>query len=160
MARTPTPRTHRDGTGFRIGIVTAQFNGEITKLMLEDALARAREQAATVTAQAQVPGSYDLPLAAQALLRRPDVDAVVVLGAIITGETKHDELIAHACAQALTRLALDFGKPVGLGVTGPGQTEEQARARVARATAAVDSVVKQLQTLAALQSVDARPRRA
>lgn len=119
--------------------------------MRDDALARAAQLGARIVAEGEVQGTFDLPLAASVLLHRKDIDGVVALGAVVTGETKHDELIAHACAHALTRLAVETGKPIGLGVTGPGQTYAQAQARVDRAGAAVESVVKQLQTLRRLR---------
>ncbi|HET6404193.1 MAG TPA: 6,7-dimethyl-8-ribityllumazine synthase, partial [Candidatus Thermoplasmatota archaeon] len=70
--------------------------------------------------------------------------AGVAIGCIITGETKHDELIAHAAAKSLLDISLARGKPVGLGVTGPGQTRAQAEARLDRAEAAVEAVLKLL----------------
>jgi 6,7-dimethyl-8-ribityllumazine synthase len=91
-----------------------------------------------------VAGSYDLPFAVDRALARRDVAAAVAVGCIVTGETKHDEVIAHAAAKTLHEVALTRGKPVGLGITGPGQTYAQAQARVDRAEAAVDAVVKLL----------------
>lgn len=141
-----------------VAVVTSEFNASITDAMREAAIARARELGLAVV-EARVPGAYDLPLTVQELLRRPEVDAAVAIGAIVTGETGHDVLIANACASALARISLETGKPVGLGVTGPGQTEAQARARIDRAPAAVESVVKQLQTLRSLRRDDDGVRR-
>jgi len=143
---------------WRLGLVVAQFNAEITTLMRDDARARARDLGATIVAEAEVSGSYDLPFVAQALAARRDVDAVVALGAIVTGETKHDDLIAHACAEGLMRVALQSGKPVGLGVTGPGQTYAQAQARIDRGGAAVEAAVRQLEAAATLRASGKRPR--
>jgi 6,7-dimethyl-8-ribityllumazine synthase len=136
----------------RLAFVVAQFNAELTHAMRDDAARRAKELRATIVHEHEVAGVFDLPLVAQELARRPDVDAVVAIGAIITGETAHDNLIAHACGQGLVRVALETGKPIGLGVTGPGQTYPQAQARIDRGGAAVESVVKQLQTLAVVRS--------
>jgi 6,7-dimethyl-8-ribityllumazine synthase len=104
----------------------------------------------TRAAEAEVAGSYDLPLPTRALLKRRDVDGAVAIGVIVTGQTQHDEAIAHAAFYALTQVALESDKPVGLGVTGPGQSFEQARARIDRAGAAVDAVVAQLEARAAI----------
>ena len=90
-----------------------------------------------------VPGSFDMPIVADALLRRGDIDGVVTLGAIIKGQTKHDEVIAHATAQALTDLSIKHGKPVSLGVTGPGMHIRHAFARIRPvAERAVTSILK------------------
>lgn len=156
MARTPSPKKPDRPSGARIAIATSEFNHAITSRMRDDAVRAAAREGASIVAEAPSPGVYDLPLIVDALLSRADVDAVVALGAIITGETRHDELIAYACAHALTQLALRHRKPVGLGVTGPQQTEAQARARIDRAGWAVQSVCKQLQTLRSLQRGDAR----
>ncbi|MBI4182337.1 MAG: 6,7-dimethyl-8-ribityllumazine synthase [Candidatus Aenigmarchaeota archaeon] len=131
----------------RIGIVATRFHPEIMDPMLEEALAKAKELGVTVTKVCRVPGSFDLPLLAQQLLRREDVDGVVTLGALVTGETDHDQLIAYAAAEALTRLSLEYKKPVTLGITGPQQTYEQAVARIPRAGEIVESCVHMIREL-------------
>lgn len=77
-----------------------------------------------------VPGCYDMPLVINELLKRRDVDAVITLGAIIKGETKHDEVIANSVAKCFIDLSLKYSKPVILGIGGPDMTLEQARDRV------------------------------
>lgn len=77
-----------------------------------------------------VPGCYDMPLVINELLKRRDVDAVITLGAIIKGETKHDEVIANSVAKSFIDLSLKYRKPVILGIGGPDMTLEQARDRV------------------------------
>ncbi len=77
-----------------------------------------------------VPGCYDMPLIINELLKRRDVDAVITLGAIIKGETKHDELIANSVAKSFIDLSLKYRKPVILGISGPDMTLQQARHRV------------------------------
>lgn len=76
-----------------------------------------------------VPGAFDIPIIVNELLARSDIDAVVTLGAIIKGETKHDEIIANSTASALSTLSIQYGKPVSLGITGPAMTFDQARQR-------------------------------
>ncbi len=126
----------------RIVLVAAEFNAPIPDKMLAAAEARAKELGATVVAVVRVPGTWEIPVALRSLLRRRDVDAAVALGAIVTGETKHDELIGDAVAQALMDLQLETGKPVGLGISGPGMTWEQAEARVGNAARAVEVAVQ------------------
>jgi 6,7-dimethyl-8-ribityllumazine synthase len=131
----------------RIALVQADFHFTITTRMANAALEKARQLGAPVIAHAHVPGAFDLPLAVKRLLGRGDVDAVVCVGAILQGETMHDEVIANACAQALTGLALATGKPVGFGVTGPGMTLAQAEARIPAGAFAVESVITQHRAL-------------
>ena len=113
-----------------IALVVAEFNGEVTSRMQAVAEERAAQLEITVRHVAHVPGSYDMPVVVDALLRREDVDAVVTLGAIVRGQTKHDEVIAHAAAQALSGLAVRHKKPVSLGISGPGMQERHAYARI------------------------------
>lgn len=113
----------------RLGIVASQFNFEITTIMKNEAAHEAAKLGAEVTATIDVPGAYEIPFAAAKLLARKDIDAVAAVGAVVKGETKHDEAIMGAICSSLLSLSLQHAKPVGLGISGPGQTEEQARAR-------------------------------
>jgi 6,7-dimethyl-8-ribityllumazine synthase len=114
----------------RIAIVGSQFNLEITSPMLSEATSEAKRKGAEVVATAEVPGAFEIPYAVGKLLARKDVDCVATVGAVIKGETKHDEAIMGAICAELLALSERHGKPVGLGISGPGQTEEQAKARV------------------------------
>ena len=127
-----------------IALVASEFNSPIPEKMLEAAQARAKRLGAHIVEVVRVPGAWEIPLAVKAALARRDVDAAVAVGAIVRGETRHDELIAQAVADALMRLQLETGKPVGLGITGPGMTWEQAEARVGNAGRAVEAVVRAL----------------
>ncbi|MFC6729780.1 6,7-dimethyl-8-ribityllumazine synthase, partial [Natronoarchaeum mannanilyticum] len=88
-----------------------------------------------------VPGAYDAPLAADRLARRDDVDAVATVGAIITGDTDHDQVIADAAARQLSEVSLDRDKPVTLGIIGPGMSADEARARTDKGAIAVESAI-------------------
>jgi len=114
----------------RIGIVVSEFNKEITGRMLEAAKKCAKKNGAQVVDVVAVPGAYDAPLAAKQMLVRNDVDAIVAIGCVLKGETKHDEVIMNSVASALTLLSLQFNKPVALGISGPGINEKQAKARI------------------------------
>lgn len=126
----------------KVAVVAALFNREVVDRMVERALDRARERRIGVTTVVRVAGAFEIPLAAQRLLERADVDGVVALGAVIKGETLHDEVLLHAVARALIEVGLRSGKPVGFGITGPGMTESQASERVDNAARAVDAVVE------------------
>jgi len=112
-----------------IALVVSDFNWEITSMMEKEAMKEASDAGAMVVATVHVNGVFDSPLAVQRMLERKDVTGVAVLGAVIKGKTKHDEVIVDAAAQAITRLSLEFRKPVGFGMIGPGATETQAMER-------------------------------
>ena len=124
-----------------IGLVVAEYNRPITEEMEEAARGAAGAAGATIVETAYVPGAYDTPLAADRLARRADVDAVAVLGSVITGETDHDQVIANAAARGLTDVSLDRDTPVAFGITGPGMTPEQARDRRDYGESAVRSAI-------------------
>ncbi|MDE1867434.1 MAG: 6,7-dimethyl-8-ribityllumazine synthase [Thaumarchaeota archaeon] len=113
-----------------IAIAVAEFNDEVTLKMLEVALEKSKSLKMNVTHVCKVPGVFDMPLVVDALLRKKEVDAVVTLGAVIKGQTKHDELIASVVAKTLTELSLKHQKPVSLGITGPGMSDRQAHQRI------------------------------
>jgi len=131
-----------------IAIVSAEFNQEVTSKMLDVALEKAKSLKLNVKFTCKVPGIFDMPVVIDALLQKKEVDAVVTLGAVIKGETKHDELIANVVARSLTELSVKYKKPVTLGITGPGMTERQAQARIRsvaeRAVEAVEKIANQL----------------
>ncbi len=112
-----------------LGIVVSKFNPEITSVMEQCAIAEAKNQNAKIKKIIRVPGAYEIPLAAQLLLKDKGIDAVVTLGAIIKGGTAHDEVIAEAIANELLDESLDAAKPVSLGVLGPKISWQQAKSR-------------------------------
>jgi 6,7-dimethyl-8-ribityllumazine synthase len=125
-----------------IAFVVSEFNFDITMPMLEQAKQYAKFLGANVVKEVQVPGVFDMPLAIKRLCERKDVDGVVALGAVIEGETEHDDIVIGHASRKITDLAVEYGKPVGLGITGPGMSRLQAEARINRAKAAVEAVVK------------------
>ncbi|MCV0430941.1 6,7-dimethyl-8-ribityllumazine synthase [Nitrosopumilus sp.] len=135
-----------------IAIVFSEFNEEVTSRMLDVAKEKAKLLKLKISHTCMVPGAYDMPIIVDSLLSRKEVDAVVTLGAIIKGQTKHDEVISHAAAQALTDLSLKYKKPVSLGISGPGMQERHAYARIRPvAERAVEAVVKISQELKRIQ---------
>ena len=132
---------------YRLGAVVAEFNYEVTSLMLERAKAEAEFLGVEINHIIKVPGVFDMPLAIKKLISRDDVDAVITLGAVITGETKHDEVITAQAARKITDLALEYDKPVAYGVTGPGMSELQAMDRIEKGRDVVDTAVKMLDRL-------------
>lgn len=113
-----------------IAIVVAEFNQEVTSKMLQVAIEKAKSSHMTIKYTCKVPGVFDMPLVVDTLLKKKEIDAVVTLGAVIKGQTKHDELIANVAVRALTDLSLKYQKPVTLGITGPGMSDRQAYQRI------------------------------
>ena len=135
----------------QIAIVVSEFNSEITYNMFDKARDHASKIGAKVSYVLYVPGSFDIPLAVDRLLKKRNVDAVVTLGAVIKGDTRHDDIVAENAARLIADLSLKYSKPVTLGVTGPGMTIEQARERSvlmpARAVNAAVNMVLRLRKL-------------
>ncbi|MDH3279116.1 MAG: 6,7-dimethyl-8-ribityllumazine synthase [Nitrosopumilus sp.] len=126
-----------------IAIVVSEFNEEVTSRMVAVAQEKANTLKLKILHVCTVPGAYDMPIIVNSLLEKNDVDAIVTLGAIIKGQTKHDEVISHSTAQALTALSIKYQKPVSLGISGPGMQERHAYARIRPvAERAVEAVVK------------------
>jgi 6,7-dimethyl-8-ribityllumazine synthase len=123
---------------FRIGIVAARFNAELVDALVNRA--RARLLAAGLPESAlvivRVPGSHEVPWAAQRLLTGTPggLHAVITLGVLIAGDTNHHEMVGDAVAAALMRVSLDTGVPVINGVI-VVNTRAQAEART---TGAID----------------------
>ncbi|MEA3558552.1 MAG: 6,7-dimethyl-8-ribityllumazine synthase [Candidatus Thermoplasmatota archaeon] len=126
----------------RIGFVVSEYNFDITMMMLERAKAHAEFLGCDIGKVVSVPGVYDLPFALKKLIAREDVDAAVALGAVIEGETDHDEIIMQHSARKIIDISLDSGKPIGLGITGPGMSRGQAQVRIENVRSAVEACVK------------------
>jgi 6,7-dimethyl-8-ribityllumazine synthase len=131
----------------KIALVVSDFNFDVTSIMAERARRHLEVLGAEVTRVVHVPGVFDMPLAVKKLLKHKNIDGVVMIGSVIKGDTNHDELIAAATAGAAVDLALEFDKPVGLGVTGPGMDRMQALDRIDNAKNAAESVVRMIRTL-------------
>ena len=125
-----------------IGIVVSEFNYDVTMMMLERAKAHADFLGAKVGRVINVPGVFDMPIAIKTLLEDKKVDGVVTLGAVIEGETEHDDIVIQHASRKIMDLALEYNKPVSLGITGPGMSRLQAEARIEHAKSAVESCVK------------------
>ncbi|SDY46675.1 6,7-dimethyl-8-ribityllumazine synthase [Halopenitus persicus] len=140
-----------------LGLVVARFNDSVTEPMAEAARSAAAERDATIEHEIPVPGAYDAPLAADRLARRDDVDAVVVVGAIVTGDTDHDRVIGSAAAEQLTAVSLDRDTPVTFGVSGPGMSGAEARERVEKGADAAHAAVDLVEDLPDSEPDDPEP---
>jgi len=131
----------------RLGAVVAEFNYDITNMMLELAKEHAKFLDSEITTVIPVPGVFDMPLAIKKLLEQDDIDAVITLGAVIEGATSHDEIVVQHASRKIADLALEYDKPVALGITGPGMTRLEAHQRVDYAKRAVEAAVKMCKRL-------------
>jgi len=117
-------------TGWKIGIVVSEWNETVTQGLLHGAktalLDLGLNESDLIIKDA--PGSYELPLAAQFLFTATDVDAVICLGSVIQGETKHFDFVCEAVAQGVKDVGLKFNKPCIFGVL-TDNTMDQAVAR-------------------------------
>ena len=101
-----------------IGIVVAEWNKEITNALADGAISTLIKHGAKAKdiIVKHVPGSFELPLGAQFLLEDYNVDAVIALGCIIQGETRHFDFISQGVTQGIMQLNIDYGVPVVFGV--------------------------------------------
>ena len=119
-----------DGTGRRIGIVAARFNGEVVDRLLDGAvraLSERRVRREDIVVE-RVPGAWEIPQGLAILAARGGLDALVALGAVIRGETAHFEYVAGECSRGIAVVARDFRIPVTFGVL-TCEDRDQAMAR-------------------------------
>lgn len=116
-----------DISGRRFAIVVAEWNRDITEKLFEGAYQTLLNHGARPgnIIRANVPGSYELSFGAQVFARKEDVDAVIALGCVIQGETRHNDYINQAVAHGLTQVSLECHKPIIFGVLTPN-TQQQA----------------------------------
>jgi 6,7-dimethyl-8-ribityllumazine synthase len=115
---------------FHIAIVVSRFHGDVTQKLLDGAEARLQElnfPAANVTI-VWVPGAIEIPITAQRLARSKKFRAVICLGAVIFGETKHFDYVCQQVSQGCQQVTLNADIPVIFGVL-TTNTMEQAWAR-------------------------------
>ncbi|MEM0159074.1 MAG: 6,7-dimethyl-8-ribityllumazine synthase [Thermoplasmataceae archaeon] len=131
----------------KIGIVVSEYNYDITMMMLQRAQEHAQFLGVEVGKVLKVPGTFDIPLGVKRLLKQKDVEGVVTLGAVIKGETDHDQVVMQNAARKIEDLSVEYEKPVSLGISGPNETRLQAQARIEMAKDAVEAVVKMITRL-------------
>jgi 6,7-dimethyl-8-ribityllumazine synthase len=110
----------------RFGLIVSEWNEEVTEKLFEGAYATLLKHGAKVenVVRKSVPGSYELTLGAQFLAQNQEIDAVICLGCVIQGETRHFDFICQAVAQGITTVALKYNKPVIFGVLTPDNQQQ------------------------------------
>ena len=135
-------------TNEKLGFVVSDYNADITHMMSKIGQEHAEFMGAKVSTLIRVPGAFDMPLATAKLIKRKDIDGVVCLGAVIEGDTDHDQIVAHNAARKITDLSVASGKPVSLGVSGPGMTRADGIKRIeSYAKRSVESAIKMIRRL-------------
>ncbi|SDK84706.1 6,7-dimethyl-8-ribityllumazine synthase [Catalinimonas alkaloidigena] len=116
----------RDVSARRFGIVVAEWNHEVTEALFEGAIATLKQHGVPDenVVRKNVPGSFELSLGGQYLAQRPDIDAVICLGCVIQGETRHFDFICSAVAHGITEVGLKYNKPVIFGVLTPDNQQQ------------------------------------
>jgi 6,7-dimethyl-8-ribityllumazine synthase len=119
---TPLP----DGRGLRVALVVARFNEDITARLRDGALAalRAAGTSESHVAVFEVPGAFEVALAARAAALTRRFDAVVCLGCVIRGATPHFEYVASAATQGIHSAMMETGIPMAFGVLTTNSHEE------------------------------------
>ncbi len=104
--------------GLKIAVVVSQWNAQVTGALLSGAIDGLLQHGASESdiQVIQVPGSYELVSGADMILRNKELDAVICLGCVIQGETKHFDFICEAVAYGITNVSLKHNKPVIFGV--------------------------------------------
>lgn len=148
--------------GKRFGIVVSRYHEDLTKALLEGAVSTLQDHGAAKEniQHVFVPGSFEIPLAARALLAQ-QYDAVICLGIIVKGETTHDEYIAREVARGISQLSQMTGIPVIFGVL-TTQTLEQAKARCGGAkghkgSEAAEAAISMLNVLEDIKKLSNKP---
>ncbi len=111
----------------KFAIVLAEWNSEVTEALYAGALDTLLKNGAKKEniIRKTVPGSFELTLGAQWMAREEEIDAVICLGCVIQGDTRHFDFICQAVAAGITEVNLKYNKPVIFGVLTP-DTQEQA----------------------------------
>ncbi len=114
----------------RFGIVVSEWNGEITEALLKAAVQTLRKAGCgehNILIK-YVPGTFELPLGAQFFAQYTDVDAVIVLGCVIQGETRHFDYVCSGATQGIMQLQIAWNMPISFGIL-TVDSMEQALAR-------------------------------
>jgi 6,7-dimethyl-8-ribityllumazine synthase len=107
-------------------IIVSEWNTEITEALFSGAYSTLVKLGAKKEniIRKNVPGSFELTLAAQWMAKKKKVDAVLCLGCVIQGETRHFDFICNAVANGITDVSLKFNKPSIFGVLTPNNQQQ------------------------------------
>lgn len=162
MRDTPVIEGAADASGLRVGLVVSAYHRAVTGALCDGALAALRDagprgaEAATVI---EVPGAFEIPLAARCAAESGTFDAIVCLGCIIRGETPHFDYLASAVAHAIADAAQATGVPMTFGVLTTNTLDEAvARAGDGAANKGREAALAAVQMANVLGSLQRAPR--
>jgi len=138
-------------TRYKIVFLVSDFNEDLTFKMINTAKEKVKDLDLNLVKVYHASGSYDIPLLAKWLFEKTDIDGIVTLGSIITGETKHDEVISNSTSKTLQEISLKFSKPISFGIIGPAPSRKHVEKRIIPVSKhAVESLNQTLQEMAKL----------
>ena len=105
----------KDMSGFKVSIVSASWHKEICDALVAGAHRALKAAGVSIDPVIYVPGSFELPLAAQYALNA-GADAAVALGVVVRGETPHFDYVCQGVADGVMKVSLNLNKPIGFGV--------------------------------------------
>jgi 6,7-dimethyl-8-ribityllumazine synthase len=110
----------------KFAIVVAEWNAQVTEALFTGAYQTLLKEGAREEniVRKNVPGSFELTLGAQWMAQNYSIDAVICLGCVIQGETRHFDFICNAVAHGLTEVGIKYNKPVIFGVLTPNNQEQ------------------------------------
>ena len=156
MSGSGAPSLSTDGAGLRVVVVAASWHTVVMDGLLAGALRALAEAGVAEVRVVRVPGSFELPVVAQAAARA-GADAGVALGVVIQGGTPHFEYVCRAATDGLARVALDTGVPVGFGLL-TCDDDQQALDRAglpgSREDKGAEAAQAALATVAAIRALD------
>ncbi len=113
-----TNKNIKDISKTKFGVIVSEWNEQITEALYSGTFQTLLDFGAQKSniVRLDVPGCFELPLGAQWLAKRNKIDAVICLGCVIQGETRHFEFICQSTAHGITHVGLKYDKPVIFGV--------------------------------------------
>ena len=128
-----------------IAIIATLWHKKDLEVMVEEARKTAKQEGVRITKEVWVPGCYEIPLTLKRIFISKNIDGAVVLGIIERGETKHGLVMGLVVHDAIIRIQLTTGKPVGMAILGPEilpkQIAKRARLYARKAVEALKSML-------------------
>ena len=146
----------RAATGARFAILASRWNPRITDALVDGARKAMQDQGVVESDidLVRVPGAWELPVAAAALAATGSYSALVALGCVVRGETRHYEHVADECAKGLMRVAIDYRLPVANGVLAvEDHAHAQSRAGGAQGNKGEEAALAALEMSRLLQKI-------
>ena len=137
-----------DASSWKIGIVTAQFNSDITHKLQQSAIKRAASYKISQDNIDVVPvaGAVEIPLVLQQMAKTGEYNALLAIGCVIRGETPHFDFVCKYAADGILRVQLDESIPIGFGILTCNNIDE-ALARTDLGAEHLDAVLQQAQSI-------------